>query len=134
MKRFFRKLVAAWRMSRRVRWTMNTLGGLLGVNVAALGIGFIRQLRAKVAGSEDAPEYAGDITLNPLHGLGLDTSGFHWPQWTVNTTITAITGLTLLTMLAIILLARMPMRKPDNGFDRDPRRYFTDADREYGGF
>ncbi len=131
MKRFFRRLVAAWRMSRRVRWTVNTLGGLLGVNVLAVGVGFIRQLRAKVAGSEDAPEYAGDITLNPLHGLGLDASGFHWPQWAVDMTILAVTGFTLLAVLTVVLLARMPMRKPDNGFDRDPRRYFTDADREH---
>lgn len=131
MKRFFHRLVAAWQMSRRIRWTVNTLGGLLGVNLIAVGIGFIRQLRAKVAWNEDAPEYAGDVTLNPLHGLGLDTSGFHWPQWTADMTILTIIGFTLLMLLAAVILFRLPMRKPDNGFDRDSRRYFTDTDREH---
>ena len=36
-----------------------------------------------------------------------------------------------LLLLAVWLACRMPMAKPDNPFDRDPRRLFTDSDREW---
>lgn len=123
--------VRAWAArSRAARRILVTVASTLGGGGAGVGGLFLTRVRARVTALEDEPEYASAVSLNPFavfHGR-VSWPRLSWPRIPIWVWVCAV----VLAVCAVLwLLARWPMRSPDNPFDRDPRRRFTSADRDW---
>lgn len=116
------------------RWPM-VVGGVgfailfLILCVGALRWSYHRTLLA------DAPEYADDTPFDlarALHLSGADIGGGSTPSMpSVSTGPLLAVLIMLLAVLVLYGLTRIPLPHPGNPFDRDPKRAFTQADREW---
>lgn len=114
----------AWRTYRRLRIAAYAVGAIAGLTasgmagLAALKWRLTRDMRA------DSPEFAGEPhTLTRLLHLPEP------PAWLTHAAAPTLIALTVL--LVLWALSRLPVPRPDNPFDRDPQRFFTDADRAW---
>lgn len=116
-----------WRTYRRFRIITYTVGAVGGVGASASAGLAAFQWRVTRNMRADSPEFAGETRslADMLHLPSLPEP----PAW-LDGMITPMVC-TLGVLLVLWVLARLPMPRPDNPFDRDPRRLFTDADRAW---
>lgn len=122
--RLARRLMGAHRWVRHVLWAVAGSGGMGTMGYVG---GVCIRVHDRLLAETDSPEYAADISLNPL-------SGWHWPTWRmpgIPAVWLWVAAIVVVVVAMAVLVACWPMRKPDNPFDRDPRRLFSDADREF---
>ena len=130
VRRTIRRAWEAYRLLRVASYAAGALagaGGLAGAYWTLLA----RRLRAGLA--EDSPEYAADTAVDPWHA-GERAAGLA----RMLRQIRDASGARLVPILAaavvliaLLALANLRMPKPDNPFDRDPVRLFSDADRTW---
>lgn len=123
----FRRIRKAYETYRAVRWALWALGGLGTLIGTAGGALAISINRARGMLSMDSPEYAADTTVDPWGLARLKTLIPAIPIGRIPPAIPVILGLLLLAWL----MTRIPEPKPDNPWDTDPRRFFSDADRTW---
>ncbi|MBT1161776.1 HNH endonuclease [Bifidobacterium sp. SO1] len=130
MKRVWGMIRHAYDTYRMLRWTLwiaGVLAGIAGVTGAAL-MGYANRIRAGLY--RDAPEYAADTRIDPLHMTSI-LSGINpaawWGSIIGDGRLPLVIGIPLLLIL-LRLLTLIPLGRPDNPYDRDPRRLFSDAD------
>lgn len=109
--------------ARALAWALGVLSSL-GVTGGAVGLAVHVRRAGETAAS--APEYVTDQTTPA------DTGATHatLPAW-VDWTAVRWAAVILLILVMVRIIARWPMRRPDNHWDRDPRRLFTDADKRW---
>lgn len=119
------RLRRAWADYRALRWTIWALGGV--VSTAGTVLGALEANRWRLMGPilEDSPEYASDSdAAKPLFDI-------HWtmPHIDLGPFVPFLVAVGILLLVRVLL--RWPMARPDNPWDRDPQRLFTDADRRW---
>lgn len=122
MRGLWRLVWRAYREYELFRWLAWVVGGVFGLAGALWGGLVAWTARVRMMAMVDAPEYANDITPGDVLPRGLSfVGGLPWPVVLV---VLACVGV-------VVLLARLPLVKPDNPFERDPRRLFDDGDRRW---
>lgn len=117
----------AWRTYRWLRiltWITGLLGGTGVFGSISWTLARTRLHGELLAGS---PEYAVNQTT-PADGLPVTD-----PPISIRADphLIVMAGVILLTVIPLIVFIRWPMRRPHNTFDRDPRRLFTDQDKDW---
>ena len=100
-----------------VRWLVNLAGALAGLSAAVRGGLEAWAMHARSLTALDSPEYASEISWRTV-----------WNPPHVDPRIPA--GV-LVVVLLVTILACLPCPKPDNPFDRDPKRLFDASDRAW---
>lgn len=109
------------RVRRTVRLALAALGGC-GVSAAlALAASWVRRT---VATAEDSPEFSG----GPHRLVSVGVASGDVPALSGAVPVVLAVAAVLLALRAY---AKWPMARPRNGFDRDPRRLFGEADRAW---
>lgn len=125
MRRLLSRLRRLYADYRTLRWTLWILGGLAGTLGTVWGAVAADRWRIMGPILTDSPEYAADTEET------LPLAGFHLPSFRMNVGPL----MPLLAILAVILFVRIlfrwPMARPENPWERDPKRLFTDADRKW---
>lgn len=117
-----RTLSRLWGAYRWFRVACYVGGALSGTSLGSALVWLAYRFRRLGELATDSPEYASDQRLLPAPHMP-DLSSWARP---------ALAALAVLAALLVVrALLRWPMRKPDNPFDRDPRRLFTDSDRAW---
>lgn len=118
-----RNISTAYRTYKRVRYLIWTLAGAMSLTTTLAGSWWVLVAKARSKLAEDAPEYAADTPISSLD-LGL-------PQ--INLPTIHIPNLLPLALavgvVVLVALTRIPMSRPDNPFEKDPQRMFSDSDR-----
>lgn len=114
------RLRRLWMDWLALRWAAGMIGGLLaacGVSASMLAARY-RSLRDMLL--TDQPEYAGDLSWR-------DTL----PSWASDLHVSPWWLLPPLIMVVMWLAVTIPVPRPDNPWDKDPRREFSTADRAW---
>lgn len=129
------KAYETYKLLRWVIWVSGIIISISGVAIAGV-IGYVNRMREKLL--TDAPEYATDTTILPFHMTDwlnrirqVVNPAFIQTLWTDHTFNIILLSILLLILLTIRIILIIPLGKPDNPFDRDPRRQFTTADEQW---
>lgn len=114
------------RLRRAAPWLLTSGGGAGGAGTLGWGIWRIRLWRTRLDQLTDAPEYADEQTRG-------EWTGFTRQWWQSLPWRGMLVGACTILILVLVvrLIAMIPMANPDNPFDRDPQRLFSDRDREW---
>lgn len=111
------------RLGQRTRIVLGIIGTITGGGLTCWLARFGILLRKADSMMEDSPEYAEKPSLIPKISFpGMPA---------INTTLLIWASGILLGSLLVLLILRIPTGRPDNPFDTDPQRLFTDRDREW---
>lgn len=128
-----RTIRRAWEAYRLLRVASYAAGALAGAGGLAGAYWMLLARRLRTGLAEDSPEYAADTAVDPWHA-GERAAGLA----RMLRQIRDASGARLVPILAaavvliaLLALANLRMPKPDNPFDRDPVRLFSDADRTW---
>lgn len=120
------RIAGAYRTYKQVRYLVWALAGLGSLATTLVGSWWVLVAKARSALAEDAPEYAADTPISALN-LGLPQLDLPtipvpnlWPALIVAAVVALLFGLT-----------HIPMSRPDNPFEKDPQRMFSEADRAW---
>lgn len=119
-------LSKAWKTYRWLR-VGTAISGTLGGTGSIGGLWIWRRAQERMA---EAPEFAvPNVTVGQVAVDDAQSGGFQMPQlsaipWDL------LAGV-VLVLLALFVLARAPMPRPENPFDTDSRRLFSDEDRRW---
>ena len=117
-----RRLYADYRALRWALWALGAVASVGGTVVGALAADAWRRMGPVLT---DSPEYASDAKASP------PLASIHWSPPHVDLGPFVPFLIALAVVLAVRVLLRWPMARPDNPWERDPRRLFTDADRRW---
>lgn len=117
-----RRLYADYRALRWALWALGAVASIGGTIVGALAADAWRRMGPVLT---DSPEYASDAKASP------PLASIHWSLPHIDLGPFVPFLIALAVVLAVRVLLRWPMARPDNPWERDPRRLFTDADRRW---
>lgn len=109
--------------ARALAWALGVLSSL-GVTGGAVGLAV--HVRRQGDLMTDQPEYVTNQTT-PADPATTRTGFPAWVDWG----LVRWAAVALLILIGIRIIARWPMRRPDNHWDRDPRRLFSDTDKRW---
>lgn len=122
--KLLRRISTAYRTYKRVRYLVWTLAGVMSLTTTLAGSWWVLVAKARTRLAEDAPEYAADT---PVSSLDLGLPSLKLPTITLPNLWPALAAAGILLLL--FGLTRIPMSRPDNPFEKDPQRMFSDSDR-----
>lgn len=128
MFRAIRRLWSAYRALRIAAWALGALGAAAGFAGAAWALA-ARRLRARLM--TDSPEFADDTRIDPFGLAGLRDRLPRIPRPDLPALPVWPVAAALGAMAVVWLILHIPMGRPDNPFDRDEPRLFSDADRTW---
>lgn len=117
-----RRLYADYRALRWALWALGAVASVGGTIVGALAADAWRRMGPVLT---DSPEYASDAKASP------PLASIHWSLPHVDLGPFVPLLIALAVVLTVRVLLRWPMARPDNPWERDPKRLFTDADRRW---
>lgn len=110
-----------WDTYRLFRWASCAIGALSATGLGGALVGLAYRWRRLGEIATDSPEFGGEEHLLPTVAMPRIVV----PSWLPWLAVPVV-------LIALVWLAtHLPMRRPDNGFERDPHRLFTDADRAW---
>lgn len=125
MRRLLNRLRRLYADYRALRWALWALGGLASMAATVIGALKADEWRRMGPVLADSPEYAADAEAATPWG------SIHWSMPHVDLGPFVPLLIVLAVILAVRAVVRWPMARPDNPWERDPKRLFTDADRRW---